>query len=354
MGKVGQKIPTIAGYGKARLGEQSPVPPGIDTSQPILTKLLPVFFLLALLATLIYSNTFSVPFVFDDTRNIVENPRIKDLKNFLDFSGSRYIGFLSFALNYYFGELNLFGYHLVNLTIHIANGFLVYLLVSLLLRTPRITSSDLAIQSPWIGFATALLFISHPIQTQAVTYIVQRFASLATLFYLLAAVCYLTWRLAPSERRSRYLWYCASLLSTVLAMKTKEISFTLPAMLLLIEKVFFRRREGKQWIVLVPFLLTLLIIPLSRIDMAGGASEGFAQETTAISRSDYLFTQFRVILTYVRVLLFPIDQNLIYDYPIFHSFFEPQVFLSFLLNAILLGLSLYFMGLLQSEWVKTG
>lgn len=345
MGKVGRKKTTIAGSGKARLGEQSPVPPGIDTSQPILTKPLPVFLVLALLATLIYSNTFSAPFVFDDIRNIAENPRIKDLRNFLDFSGSRYIGFLSFALNYHFGMLDLFDYHLVNLSIHIANGFLVYLLTLLLFRTPKIISSDLTINARWMAFATALLFISHPIQTQAVTYIVQRFASLAALFYLLAVVCYLKWRQAESKGQSFTLagigWYGLTLLSTVLAMKTKEISFTLPIMLVLIEVVFFQRQERSRWLPLIPFLFSLLIIPFSRLDVAGGAEEGFAKETTVISRSEYLFTQFRVIVTYLRLLLLPIHQNLDYDYPIYSSFSEPLVLLSFLFLCTLFGLSIY-------------
>jgi len=181
-------------------------PPEINAppSQGYLPRPLAVLFLLSLLATLIYSNTFSSPFHFDDTPNIVENPQIKDLSNFLGFSGSRAVGFLSFALNYHFNGLDVFGYHLVNLLIHIANGFLVYSLVLLLFKAsasdhgsqqlPTLNSQPGA--APWIALVTALLFVSHPIQTQAVTYIVQRFASLVALFYLLTLVCYLKWRLA--------------------------------------------------------------------------------------------------------------------------------------------------------------
>ncbi|MEE9145314.1 MAG: hypothetical protein V3U06_11160, partial [Candidatus Binatia bacterium] len=78
---------------------------------------LAVLLLLSLLAALIYSNTFSIPFQFDDADNIVQNPQIKDLTNFFALSGSRYVGFLSFALNYSVGGLQVFGYHLVNLII---------------------------------------------------------------------------------------------------------------------------------------------------------------------------------------------------------------------------------------------
>jgi len=109
---------------------------------------LAALFLLSLLATLIYSNTFSAPFVFDDIENIVDNPQVKELKNFLYLSGSRYVGFLSFALNHHFGGLHVFGYHLVNLLIHIINGFLVYILVRLLFRIPMILSSSSIHQDP--------------------------------------------------------------------------------------------------------------------------------------------------------------------------------------------------------------
>ena len=238
MGKVSRKRKEQVEKGSP--AERTPPPP-----QPLLTRPLVVLLLISLLAILIYSNTFSVPFLFDDTPNIVENPQIKDLSNFSDFSGSRYVGFLSFSLNYRFGGLHVFGYHLVNLLIHIINGFLVYTLVLLLFRASSRLSPTTHDLSPfnsahWIAFATALLFVSHPIQTQAVTYIVQRFSSLATLFYLLTVVAYLRWRLASPEGRRRYLWYGAALVSTVLAMKTKENSITLPLMLLLVEGVLER------------------------------------------------------------------------------------------------------------------
>jgi len=303
-----------------------------------------VFLFLSLLAVLLYSNTFSASFHFDDDYNIGDNPWIKNFSNLLDLSGSRYVGFLSFALNYHFGQLNVFWYHLVNLLIHIMNAFLVYSFVLLLLRIPQppLTSdSSHLTNASWIAFATALLFVVHPIQTEAVTYIVQRFTSLATLFYLLAVVLYLKWRLTAPESRSRSLWYAGALLSTILAMKTKEISFTLPLMLLLVEAVFFRFSTRKQRMALIPFLLTLLIIPLSHSGAIGEAEAGFAKGTTEISRLDYLLTQFRVIMTYLRLMVFPVHQNLDYDYPISHSLLEPKVLFSFLILLALFALSLY-------------
>jgi len=334
-----------------KLSPSQITPPSPDLRpRDLPVRSLAALFLLSLLATLIYSNTFSAPFVFDDIENIVDNPQVKELKNFLYLSGSRYVGFLSFALNHHFGGLHVFGYHLVNLLIHIINGFLVYLLVRLLFRIPMILSSssshqdpasNISHQAPSIAFVAAFLFVAHPIQTQAVTYIVQRFASLVTLFYLFTVVCYLKWRLASSEARRQSLWYWGAVLFTVLAMKTKENSFTLPFMILLVEAVFFRSSTRRRWIALIPFLLTLPIIPLSHSGAMGEGEAGFAQGTAEISRSGYLFTQFRVIVTYIRLLFLPIQQNLDYDYPIYHSILEPAVLLSFLFLLSIFVVSLF-------------
>jgi protein O-mannosyl-transferase len=297
--------------------------------------------LLALLAAAVYSNTFFATFQFDDTPNITENPWIKNLSNLLDLSGSRYVGYLTFALNYHFGRLNVFGYHLVNLLIHIINGFLVYTLVRLLFRASDTSGASGPTTAPWIALAAALLFVAHPIQTQAVTYIVQRFASLAAMFYLLTVVCYLYWRLSPPDRRTRFLWYAGALITTLLAMKTKENTFTLPFMLLLIEAVFFAPLIRRSWMRLIPFFLTLPIIPLSRPGALGEGEAGFASDITDISRWDYLLTQFRVISTYLRLLIFPAHQNLDYDYPVSHSLFDPPVFFSFLFLSALFALAIY-------------
>ena len=101
------------------------------------------FLLIALVGIAAYSNTFNVPFQFDDFGNITESPVLKNLDNFIssragyDYNPRRYVGNLTFALNYHFGGLDTTGYHLVNLAIHVANAILVYLLVILTFRTPH-------------------------------------------------------------------------------------------------------------------------------------------------------------------------------------------------------------------------
>src|SRR5208283_2180789 len=193
--------------------------------------------LIILAGLIVYSNTFHVPFVFDDFPNVQENRIIRSLDNFFssslgyDYNPRRFIGYLSFALNYHFGGFDVTGYHIVNLAIHIINSVLVYFMVKLTFRTPffrdqgpgtRDQESEADSQKLGLGtdghkseagsqslvpdpkspipglqslvpgprslvpMFSGLLFAVHPVQTQAVTYIVQRFASLAAMFYLMS------------------------------------------------------------------------------------------------------------------------------------------------------------------------
>ena len=128
-----------------------------------------------------YSNTFRAAFQFDDMVNIVENPLVNDLGTFLSSSYYiRFIGNLSFALDHQLFGVNVTGYHAVNLFIHVITTLLVYQLIANISRAP-FAAQDTTSTTPIATLAT-LFFALHPLQTQAVTYIVQRFTSLATLF----------------------------------------------------------------------------------------------------------------------------------------------------------------------------
>lgn len=325
--------------------------------------------IMTLLGAVLYSNILHAPFVFDDYSSIVDNDTIKNIKASLNgISNSRYLTSLSFALNYATGGLKPFGYHLINNFIHIVNALLVYYLVILTFRTPHVANTKLSTQ--FIAFSSAFIFISHPIQTQAVTYIAQRAASMATMFYLLSLVMYIKWRLIidqKSEFRNQnlklhamcYTLYAISFISAVLAMKTKEIAFTLPVVIVLYELSFFsvspnsdlpqadRTPNSKRFLYLLPILLTMLIIPLSILNLEGSVADIAehidmqSKETDRIARADYLFTQFRVIVTYLRLLIFPVNQNLDYRYPVYNSFLNPQVFLPFLFLLLIFGIAVY-------------
>ena len=315
---------------------------------------------IALVCCLAYANTFHVPFQFDDFYSILGKPFVRDIRLFFGGGAVRFmsdhafrmrpVGYFTFALNYWLGGADVTGYHVVNLVIHILNGFLVYWLVVLSFRGPVLEGSSLRGSSRLIALFSALLFVSHPVQTEAVTYIVQRLASLAALFYLLSLASYVRWRLSsgvgPAAGWKTLHWYALSLVSAVLAMKTKETAFTLPVTIALYEFLFFTGGLRKRVAYLVPLLLTMLIIPVGLIGANTPLGEmiGEVEKVTTVGhipRSTYLFTEFRVMMTYLRLLFLPVNQNLDYDYPLYYSFFDPPVILSFLFLAALLGAGLY-------------
>jgi hypothetical protein len=141
--------------------------------------------LIIILSAVIYANTFDVPFYFDDNHAIENNHAISqfDIKRIF-FSSPRPVLDVTFAVNYYFGKLNVFGYHLVNLLLHMINGVMLYFIV---LRTINLMSGDHT-RGIKVPLYTSLIFVAHPVQTQAVTYIVSRSSVLATFFYLLSLV----------------------------------------------------------------------------------------------------------------------------------------------------------------------
>ncbi|MBI5641878.1 MAG: hypothetical protein HY954_00220 [Deltaproteobacteria bacterium] len=309
-----------------------------------------LYLVLLPLGLIIYSNALFGDFVFDDRAYVTEAPWIRSLWNFLDVSGVRYAGDLSFALNYKLSGLDPFGYHLVNILIHIANSALVFKLIKALFETPFIKTNikDREIFPFAAALATSVYFLTHPVQTQAVSYISQRYTSLATLFYLLSLVLYLKARTGiPGGTKGRLL-YAGAVLSAVLAMKSKEISFTLPFILTLVEFSFFPKGEGRGKR-LLPFFLTLLIIPLSMVIPGTGAVNTVdelmrvrkLEEAFTISRYNYLITEPQAILVYLRLLILPVDQHFTYYFPLAESVFDPGVSGPLIAVVLFIGASIY-------------
>lgn len=302
--------------------------------------------LITALSVVVYSNTFYSPFVFDDLIYILGNPDIASLSNFWPPEGTRYTGYLSFAVNYRLGGYEVFGYHAFNIAVHIVNGLLVYALARLTLETPLVKSRSGVKYAQTIPLISALVFALHPVQTESVTYITQRFASLAALFYILSLVLYIKWRLGSGGARGMA-FYASALLAALAAMKSKEISFTLPFMLALFEFSFFTGPARQRFVRVIPFFAAALTIPASFLLLKGagsGVDERIMQlqniELGTLSNYEYLVSQFRVIAKYLRLIIYPADQNLLYDLPFYRSVLIPEVFLSFILLAVILGSSI--------------
>ena len=299
--------------------------------------------IIVLLAALCYSNTLSAPFAFDDPlvfKKIDEGLSKKILLT------SRALPYLTLYMNYRIGGMEVTGYHLFNILVHLLASVSVYFLARTILRLklPEEAFSDWTTCGSMAAFFTALIFAVHPVQTQAVTYIVQRMASIAALFYVLAILLYLQGRIRENAGVRYYPWLIGSFVAALCAVKSKEIALTLPFMAFLCERAFFKSGTRTIVIRLAPFAFaTLLMIPLDIILGGSGQEAGVIQtlgkataETDLMTRSQYLFTQFRVIATYLRLLILPINQNLDYDYPVSYYLFSPNDLLGLALHISLL------------------
>lgn len=287
---------------------------------------------------LIYSNTFHNSFHLDDFNSIITNESIRDIAsvgNIWKFWPTRFITYLSFAVNFHFHQFDVLGYHIGNLIIHICCAFLVWQMVLLTFRLPVMKNEKISKNSNAIAFFAGLIFLTHPLQTQGVTYIVQRAVSMVSLFYLGSLCLYIksVLSLYEGDNSSVRGFYCSGvILAAVAAMFTKEIAVTFPLMILLYQKCFLKAEKDKISIPLVLLFVLFLIIPLT---MLATESINFlylrrlAEDTVNISPARYLFTQFRVILTYIRLLFVPMNQNLDYDYPVAKTLFEVPVLIGF-------------------------
>lgn len=282
---------------------------------------------------LCYANSFTVPFVLDDVTSILVNPNIADPAFVLK---PRFLGELSFALNYQLHGVALPGYHLLNIFFHLFCALLVYLLVITLFRTPLLSGAADEITDRSIACAAALLFVTHPLQTAAVTYLAQRVTLLAALFYLAAVLLYLRSRLSSKAVISVAL-FIMSMVSAAAALLSKENAVTVPIAIMLCEITFFKGVDRKRFLLcglcLLPILAAVLLTNravLLQTDLPT-ALLNMTAEKGAPSSLTYLLTQFPVIIEYLRLFFLPFGQNLDHDVPLRSSWSDPVVIASFLL-----------------------
>ncbi len=286
-------------------------------------------------------------FLFDDTPSIVENPNIRSLwpltqalsaPRDITVSG-RPVASLTLALNFALaGDVrdalqapaadapateiaryrrNLFGYHAVNLAIHLAAGLVLFGVVRRTLRSARLVAVWDRRATP-IAFAVALLWIVHPLQTESVTYVVQRVESLMGLFYLLTLYCAIR---AGEPVGHRTTWRAASVAACALGMGTKEVMVSAPLAVWVWDYLFARppgaesRTPGagsrtplyaalaSTWII-----LGLLVLSQPRSHSVGSGLDGWTW-------GSYLTTQAAVVVRYLRLAIWPAPLVLDYGWP---------------------------------------
>jgi tetratricopeptide (TPR) repeat protein len=297
---------------------------------------------LSIVICLVYSNSLVAGWQLDDVTNIVKNEGLhlesisgENLKRAL-FSdpgrpGGLYrpVACLSFAMNYYLGGLNVLGYHLTNVAIHIMASIFLYLFIYHTLRLPSL-SEKYGPQAYHIALISTLLWAIHPIQVQSVTYIVQRMTSLAGMFYVMSMYFYVKYRTVQRSLR-KALFMCLCSLAFLMSFGSKENALLLPLSLFLYEiflvqksSVSFLRKNALR-IVLVGIAVILAGL-LFLYDGKGGFFGLLrAYEARPFSLTERLLTEPRVLLFYLSLLIYPISDrfSIAHSFPISTSIIDP-------------------------------
>ncbi len=338
--------------------------PELKSSSSISKFRLFYLLLFAVLLFLIYSSSLNASWHLDDKPNILENHYLhlnslhpKELaKTFftdphnperLNDRLHRPVSCLTFAVNWYFGRDNVLGYHLVNTGIHVLTAFLLFIFILNLFEAPNLKKNYAA--SPFLAALLAsLLWAANPIQTQAVTYIVQRMAQLAAFFYLLGMFAYVKARLSTSVNR-RTAWFLSCAAFYFLGVFSKPNAAMLPAALVLLELAFFQdlsdKKTKKKALLAVLSAAGFIFIAGSVLFLNGHPFSFLAgYKTRTFTLLERLLAEPRVVVFYLSQIFYPAADRLsiAHDITLSSSLFKPWTTLpSILLILCLVGFSLF-------------
>ncbi len=266
-------------------------------------------------ALLAYHNSFRVPFIFDDDSSIKDNPTLQSLwrawwppmGNGLTVSGRPLLNF-TLAVNYAISGTEVGSYHVVNLLIHIAAGAMLFGVVRRTLLLPRL-APRFGRDSLALALCVALVWTLHPLQTEAVTYVVQRAESLVGLCYLLTLWCFIR----AAQPGAARIWEFLAVICCLAGMAAKEVMATAPLMILLYDRVFLAGSWSEAWArrgrlhgALMVTWMVLLGLVISTGSRGGTAGFGI------VSSYDYALTQVGAVVRYLRLVLWP--NPLVFDY----------------------------------------
>lgn len=292
-------------------------PPGGPSSPAPVNWLAAGLILLA--AWCAYCGSLEGEFVYDDLAAIVGNESIRQLDfhalrppDGLTTSGRPLVN-LSLALNHAWGGLTVGSYHLVNLLVHAGAGLALFGLLRRTFGLPAL-AARLGRDAGWIALAAALLWTVHPLQTEAVTYVVQRVESLMGLFYLLTLYCLVRGGSAGSSRG----WLAGSVAACAAGMACKEVMVSAPVMALLLDRACLSGSFRAAWRQRALFYLALgatWLLLLALVHSTGWNRGGTVGAGTSTGWWDYLLTQFRALPHYLKLSVWP--HPLAFDYGTF-------------------------------------
>lgn len=331
-----------------------PFPAGASSPSPWIIQGCVGVILLA--GVLTYLNSFQGVFILDDPFAISDNDSIKDIEQFGKVlmpppSGHPQAGRpmlnLSLAINYAIGGMNIWGYHAMNVVIHLLVSLVLFGVLRRTLLMPRIPE-DFRKHSSVFALAVVLVWMVHPLGTESVTYICQRAEAIVALFYLLTLYCAIRTFTAQAEQAGPDAapgfsaagggWQVLAVASCLLGMASKEVMVSAPLMVLLYDRAFFsgtfkdafRKRPTlyPQLAVCWAMLLFLVIGAGTR----GGTAAGGKETVTSL---EYARSQFGVLLHYVRLSFWPDQLCIDYKWLVANTFWSivPQAVVILLLVA---------------------
>ncbi|MGD1002925.1 MAG: tetratricopeptide repeat protein [Candidatus Brocadiia bacterium] len=263
-----------------------------------------------------YSDSFQGPFIFDD-RSFIEAAAARGLWPLGPvLSGQRPVVQASLALNRIIGGPGPTGYHLFNVAVHLLAALTLFGVIRRTLGLPALRGRFDEQTAAALAFCAALLWAVHPLQTEAVTYIIQRGESMMALFYLLTLYCFIR----TAESPNRVTWHIAAVAACALGMGSKEVMVSAPLVVLLYDRTFvagsFREALRRRWGLYLGLAATWLILVRPVLEAFEPRAQSAGFNLPGLTSLQYAQSEFGVILHYLRLTVWPAGLCLDYDWPI--------------------------------------
>ena len=298
-----------------------------------------IFLIFFFLGFLIYANSFQNQLFWDDDDNIVKNLYIKSWRFLPNYFTENLIAgaglhsnywrpllLFSFSIDYKVWKLLPLGYHLTNTLLHILNAFLIYYLLFLIFKKRN------------VAFLTALIFLIHPVQTEAVTYVSGRGDPLSILFILISFISYI---FGKEKKKNKFL--ILSYLFFVFALLTKESVIFFPGLILFYE-ILNRERFKKILTHISPLFLIALVYLILRLTVLnfGQTLNLYGEENIFTKNIHYrIFTFLNILLIYYSLCFFPLHLHMERTTPILTTIAHPGVIFSLFILLFVAFISIY-------------
>ena len=288
---------------------------------------------LTLLLFSAYSNTFLNPPVMDDFHSFVDEPNVQIESVSLDslkklsqteFGFCRLLPMATFAGDFFWGKGHVWAFHITNFLIHLLCTAMLFAFLRILFQCADFHTGENQLSPQgdfWLIVCIVGLWSLCPVQTNAVTYLVQRMTSLATLFYLVSITFYLQARFCQRQEGfsvKAAVFYFIFTLSALGSFLSKEISATLPIVIILSEVMFFtpdlflrivKRKKIFYFLALIFIVIAIISVVFLLPRLSGYGGRHF-------TLSERLLTELRVVSSYVFLLLLPLPRFLNFEHDV--------------------------------------